>query len=298
MPRPPPFDQVPQIAFGIAQIRLDDDAGVRPIAEFRLGEKRPEKFERRIFVRVTLHVEIDEGADLARAPQDRAQLRGEMRDRVRRIGRIHLRIERGDFYGDIDDRKQFGAVAERIAPVFGLRGEMLEEIHATRRVFGRFLFADHGFAEKIDREPDLFFAPFAQRFHDVARIFSGDELARHAGDVPAQDLAADPGSDLGELNAGANERRVAVAHVLEVFVQMANDFAAASKRGENVDKAKHLHFEMLVAHGERHHALIKAGFAEKRFRVPVDELKDLPAAAFDFALQRTHGPENYSVAAR
>ena len=40
---------------------------MRPIAEFRLGEKRSEKFERGILVRVTFHVEIDEGAELSRA---------------------------------------------------------------------------------------------------------------------------------------------------------------------------------------------------------------------------------------
>src|SRR5205807_9373981 len=79
--RPAPIEQVPQIALGVAQIRLDDDAGVRPAAKFRLGEERPEKFERRIFVRVTFHVEIHERAQLARAPQNRAPLRREMRDR-------------------------------------------------------------------------------------------------------------------------------------------------------------------------------------------------------------------------
>ena len=66
------------------------------------------------------------------APSSRArrrigpQLRREMRDRVRRIGRIHLRIERGDFYREIDDRKKFGAVAERIGPAARVFGETFE----------------------------------------------------------------------------------------------------------------------------------------------------------------------------
>ena len=38
--RAAPVDQVAQVALGVAQISLDDNAGVRPIAEFRLGEKR------------------------------------------------------------------------------------------------------------------------------------------------------------------------------------------------------------------------------------------------------------------
>ena len=101
-----PRDQIAQIAPGIAQVGLHDDAGVRPIAKFAFGEERFEKFERGVFVRVTLHVEIHERAKLARASQNRAQLRREMRDRVGRIGRIHLRIERGNFHGEIHDRKK------------------------------------------------------------------------------------------------------------------------------------------------------------------------------------------------
>ena len=106
-----PVDQVAQIALGVAQVGLDDDPGVRPIVEFRFGEERFEKIERGIFVRVTLHVEVDERAEFFRAAQNRAQLRREMRDGVLRIGRIHLRIERGDFYRQIDDRKKLGVFA-------------------------------------------------------------------------------------------------------------------------------------------------------------------------------------------
>ena len=262
---------------------------MRPIEKFGLAEKRPEKLERRIFMRVTFHVEVDERAEFAGAPQNRTQLRGEVRNGVGRIGRVHLRIERGNFYGNINDREKIGAVTERIAPTFGFMGKMLEKMEATRGVFGRFLFADHGFAEKIDREPDAFFAPLPQRFHDVARIFSGDELARHAGNVPAQNLSADPRDNFRQSNTRPNERRIAVAHVLEIFIEMANDFAAAPKRCEDIDEAEHLHLEMLVPHRERHHPLVKAGLGENRFGIPIDQLEDLLAAVLDLALQRTHG---------
>ena len=140
---------------------------MRPVAELRLGEERPEKFERGVFVRVTLHVEIDERAEFARAPQDRAQFRREMRDRVLRIGRIHLRIERGDFHRNVDHREELGVLAERIGPAAGLFRESVEQIEAAGRVFVRFLFAHHRFAEEIDREADLFPAPLPQRFHHV-----------------------------------------------------------------------------------------------------------------------------------
>ena len=109
--RPSPRNQIAQIRFGVAQVSLNDDAGVRPIAKLRLGEKRLKEFERRVFVRVAFHVEIDESAELFGAAQNRAELRREMRDRVRRIGRIHLRIERGNFYRNIYDREELGVFA-------------------------------------------------------------------------------------------------------------------------------------------------------------------------------------------
>ena len=66
---------------------------------------------------------------------------------------------------------------------------------------------------------------------------------------------------------------------------MLHDVAAATERGEHIDKAKHLHLEMLVAHRERHHALIETGLAENRFRMPIDELKNALAAPLGFKLQ-------------
>jgi hypothetical protein len=42
---------------------------------------------------------------------------------------------------------------------------------------------------------------------------------------------------------------------------------------------------MLVAHGERHHALIKSGLAEEGFWMAIDQREDLFAAALDLALK-------------
>ena len=114
-------------------------------------------------------------------------------------------------------------------------------------------------------------------------------MARHSGNVPTQNLPADPRDNFRQSNTRPNDRRVAVAHVLEIFIEMANDFAAAPERCEDIDKAEHLYFEMLVPHGEGHHALVKAGFAKKRFGMPINQIEDLLAAALDLALQRTHG---------
>jgi len=50
-------------------------------------------------------------------------------------------------------------------------------------------------------------------------------------------------------------------------------------------------FELLIAHREHHESLIKSGFAEKGFRVFIDQLEDALSALFDFALKRPH-PRN------
>ena len=77
-----------------------------------------------------------------------------MSDRVLRVGRIHLRIERGNFHGNVHDREELGVFAERIGPAARFARQILEQIEATRRIFVRFLFADDRFAEQIDGESD------------------------------------------------------------------------------------------------------------------------------------------------
>ena len=49
---------------------------------------------------------------------------------------------------------------------------------------------------------------------------------------------------------------------------------AAAERREHVDETEHLHLEMFVAHRERHHPLVKAGLAENRFRIAIDQLEN------------------------
>src|SRR5947209_20396041 len=86
---------------------------------------------------------------------------------------------------------------------------MFEQFETARRVFVRLLLAHDGFAQKIDSEPNLLFVPLAQRLHYIVGIFSSDELARHAGNIPAQRLAADPRHNFRGADAGSDERREA-----------------------------------------------------------------------------------------
>ena len=96
-----PLDQIAQIDFGVSQVCLDDNPGVRPIFKFLIGENSFEKLDRNIFVRVAFHVEVDKGAEFSSAAQNRPQLRCQMRNGISRIGRRNLRIERRNFDRDI-----------------------------------------------------------------------------------------------------------------------------------------------------------------------------------------------------
>src|SRR4029077_1052855 len=125
------------------------------------GAERFEKVEGSVFMGVTFHVEVDKRAQLARAAQDRPELRPEMRDRAGWIGRVHLRIERGNFYREIYDWKKLGVCSERIGPAACFAREMFEQFQAARGVCVGLCFTDHSFAQKIDGEPDVLLPPLA-----------------------------------------------------------------------------------------------------------------------------------------
>src|SRR5204863_7459436 len=69
---------------------------------------------------------------------------------------------------------------------------------------------------------------------------------------------------------------------------MLNNLTWSTELRQDGNKAKQLRLESLVMHRERHKALIKAGLAEKSFRMFVDQLKNTRAALLDVALERSH----------
>ena len=171
-----------------------------------------------------------------------------MRNGIRWIGRIHLRIERGDFHRKIYNRKKPRIFFEWIGPASRFPGEAIKQIKTALSILVGFLFAHDGFAQKIDRETDFSRAALAQRFHYIFAIFSGDKLPRHSGNVASQDECADPRHDARDADTGPNDRREAVAHTSEIFLEMLDDITRFAKRRQHVYKAKHLHFELLIAH--------------------------------------------------
>src|SRR4030095_9557936 len=90
---------------------------MRPILKLFLCKNGFEQFEGGVFVGIAFHVEIDESVQLARATQQRPKLGSKMSNRVRRIGRIKLRIERGNFDRKIYNREKLRIFAQGVAPV-------------------------------------------------------------------------------------------------------------------------------------------------------------------------------------
>src|SRR5438477_13108510 len=96
-----------------------------------------------------------------------------MNDRIRRVGWIHLRIKRRNFYGKINDREQLRVFAKWICPAARFATEMLEQFQRTTGVLVRFRFAYDCRAEKIYRKPDALGAPFAEQYTDALRCSCG-----------------------------------------------------------------------------------------------------------------------------
>ena len=90
------------------------------------------------------------------------------------------------------------------------------------------------------------------------------------------------------MHAGLNQWGNAVAHFGEIFIEMLHNVRSSTQRGQHIDEAEHLDFEVLVAHRELHYSLVKSGFAKNRFRITIDQLKDTCSASLDFRLQGTH----------
>ena len=90
---------------------------MRPISKLLFSENGFEQLESRIFERITFHIEINECTELACAAEERPKLGPKMSNSIGRGGRIHLRIQRGDFDREIYDREKLRIFSRRIGPV-------------------------------------------------------------------------------------------------------------------------------------------------------------------------------------
>src|SRR5438046_6045863 len=85
-----------------------------------------------------------------------------MRNGIRWIGRIHLRIERGDFHRKIYNRKKPRIFFGWMGPAPRFPGEAIKQIKTALSILVSFLFAHDGFPQKIDGETDFSCAALAR----------------------------------------------------------------------------------------------------------------------------------------
>ena len=93
-----------QVRFGVAQIGLQDDAGIGPVPELRLVHHLAEDTERRLLVGVLLHIDIDEGALGSGLRQDRTQPLLDRASGALHVHRIKMRGERRQLERDVQPR--------------------------------------------------------------------------------------------------------------------------------------------------------------------------------------------------
>src|SRR4030095_4497025 len=107
----------------------------------------------------------------------------------------------------IYNRKKLRILAQRIGPVLCFTRKALKQIQITRRIFIGLPFADNSFSQKIDSKANFLGTTLAQCPHYIVRISSGDELACHFGNVPAQDGPTDPWNNARKTNASPQKFR-------------------------------------------------------------------------------------------
>ncbi|PYI72690.1 MAG: hypothetical protein DMF02_02950, partial [Verrucomicrobia bacterium] len=107
-------------------------------------------------------------------------------------------------------------------------------------------------------------APLAQSRYHLIGISSRNKLTSRFGNVPTQDRSAYPWKEARQTNPGADERVETIIRIAEILFEVLDDLTGSPQGGQDGDKAKKLGFEPLVAHRERHQALIEPGLAEKR----------------------------------
>ena len=259
-----PGEEPGDVLLGVAQVGLDDGAGVVVGAELLLVEQRGEHLEGEVTVAELLEVERERRAVRHRAAHDRPQALLDGGDAAVEVDGVDLRVQRGDLEGEVDARERPpGAVVDDGdgRPRARLLGEAVDEAEVGLLIGLGLGLADARLAEHVEREAHAVAAQAAQRSGGVGRVAADDEALREALHLLADDGVGerrDGRARGGQVDAPAQRlgRRDALAG--EVLAQMAGDLTAAAQGGEDVDEAQHLDLETLVAHRPVHHLALPA----------------------------------------
>src|SRR5439155_10467141 len=150
-----PAGQGFEVRQAVAQVRLNGDADVGPVAEFLLFENFTEYPQGKVLVRQLLHVHVDEDVRAPGGEQDRPQPRPNGPARALRIQRIKLAVKRRKLYRNVDARQ--GPLMVPVDQVDGLPGvhvpaQALDQVKVFRLVAFRFRLGDGRLPKQAHRK--------------------------------------------------------------------------------------------------------------------------------------------------
>ena len=294
----------------VAQVGLEHEPGRRAAPELVLAEQLEDQLEHRVARVHRLHVDVQVGAELVRAPQQRAQaVGGVLLAAPRRVG-PQQRRQRRHLHRQVRARQRAGAVALELRPLRplpGRRHERVERVGAAVGVALRLGLGHRRLAEQVDRGRHAVLPQVAQHAERRLRVLADDEAVRHvldAGRGRGAERGA-PGLRAAHPHRDADRRRRRV-DLAEEAGQVPREVVEVAAGGHDVDEAEQRRLELGVLRGEVHRLLV-----ERLQRVARDRhrgreaLADLVQLALECALVhhvREHNdmgrqPELVSVAA-
>jgi len=179
---PPPRDDFAQVLLAFTQIRLQGNADRRLLLELRFFQDGSEQRERQVLELVTLHVEVDKGANFDGAAENRTQPELKRGNALFRIGGMDIRREGGNLDRQIEARK--GSLRTEVAecrirvPGEG-GGDDVEYLQISLEEAVGLRLGDHRFTEQVDRRGPPGAGVQTELFDEVVRGFAGDELTGH-----------------------------------------------------------------------------------------------------------------------
>ncbi|MDZ7726945.1 MAG: hypothetical protein U5Q44_01415 [Dehalococcoidia bacterium] len=198
------------IGRGITQVGLHDDADAVPATELVVAEDFGEGVVDEVLVAVLLHVDVDEDAELAGAPEDGNQPRGDIRGSSGRRGRFEVGGERRQLDRYVGARRTVGCALDLQV------SEAFNQVQVAVAIGVGFVVREGGFAEEVDGVGGAIVDELAEPGQGFSGRGAGDEAGGHGLDALA-DCAAERGAKegpAGRPGADASERRASIAEVL------------------------------------------------------------------------------------
>ena len=288
-----PVEHLLELLRRLPQIRLDHDPGRRPLEQLRLVQELEHEPHRRLDRVHRLHVDVEVGAELLRAHEQRPHPARRVLAAHLRSLRAQQRRERRDLHGQVHPREAADRVRLEHRPLGPRRrgaGERLERVHAPVRVAVRLGLGDRGLAQQVERDRGAVVPQVADRLQSRLRALSDDEAVRHVADPGC---GRRPQRRAARLCAGHLHRRLyrrrAVVHLLEVAGQVPRQVVQRAAGGGDVHEAKQRGAQLGVLRGQLHRALVD--HAERMARASGESRVDRAPYLLKLGL---HDSESYS----